>query len=105
MLHGKGDPTTHCQQSAHPLKATLAGLALLPLLAAGMGIVLHLVHPNRDVAWTWLLQKGNVIPGDEVAPPAPGKPGAEPASTAGSLFCSHETTACGSHSRLSLLAH
>lgn len=54
--------------------------------------------------WHGHPQKGNIIPGAELAPPAPGKSGVEPDPTAGSLFGSHETTSCGSH-RLSLPAH
>lgn len=58
-----------------------------------------------DVTWTWLPRKGNIVPGDGLAPPAAGKSGAEPASTANSLSSSHETTCCGSHYGLSFLAN
>ena len=84
--------------ASSPSQTTLAGAAHLSLLAGGLGIALDLVQTNTAAGPTWMWHglvaspKGDTIPADGLAPPAPGKPGAEPTSAASSLLCSHESS-------------
>lgn len=72
---------------------------------AGMGIVLHLVNPNMDVTWTWLPQKRKCYPRRWTGTPGSGQTWCRACLKCWLTVFSHETTACGSHSRLSFLAH
>lgn len=69
MLHGKRHPRTHCQQSAHPLRQlwqVLPPSSCWNRNCSGPCADKHCSWDHTDVAWTWLLQKGNIIPGDEL---------------------------------------